>query len=112
MKMPKPETQPVVEIAKPMMLVGGGRLIAPIWKKSNESSGSRYCFTVCRKSEVSSLSTGNLFPIDVLNLVRLAKALSDVMLEEGCLSTTERTILKLVQYELSKVGQSSDSWGT
>lgn len=100
MKKPKRETDSKSVVGKPTMLVGAGKLVAAIWKRSNKSAYGQYRFIIRRKSDVDFLRTEKLLPLDIVSLVKLTRILATVILDDGCLSETERTVLKAAKSQL------------
>ena len=111
MKSPKRETDLNRVVGKPSMLVGAGKLVAAIWKSGNKSAYGQYRFNIRRKSDLSFLCTEKLLPLDIVSLVKLTRILATVILDDGCLSETERTVLKSAKRQLDELCESSGETG-
>lgn len=107
MRIPKRETDSKTVVGKPSMLVGAGKLVAAIWKMGNKNTYGQYRFNIRRKSDLSFLCTEKLLPLDIVSLVKLTRILATVILDDGCLSETERTVLKAAKSQLDELYESS-----
>ena len=85
---------------KPMVLVGAGTLTSAIWKLGSEQSGWRYRFNVVRQTSDRRQFTDLFQPTDLIHFVKLIQVLAAVIADEGCLTQTERTMLRNLAAEL------------
>jgi hypothetical protein len=89
---------------KPMAIVGAGPLTSMIWKDGDRHSGWRYRFNAFRSAAGGRVS--QLFrPADVIHFVKLAQVLAAVISDDGCLSQTERGVLKQLADDLDQLRQ-------
>ena len=85
-----------------MVLVGAGPLISPVWKSGSENTGWRFRFAIFRWLKKKSRGSTVLHPLDLLHLVKLIQVLAAVMVEEGCITPTERIVLKRLAFKLDQ----------
>ncbi len=75
---------------KPYAVVGAGDLAASLWKRGNEADGWSFDLNVfrldARTGEVDQL----LQPTHIVDLVKLARVLAQVIADDGCVSHTLR----------------------
>ena len=79
---------------RPMELVGAGPLMSSIWKLGGVESGWRYRFNVVRRSSEHGRFTDLFQPNDLLHFIKLIQVLAAVIADDGCLSQSERIILR------------------
>ena len=94
------QTQVTAPHPKPMVLVGAGPLTSAIWKLGSEQSGWRYRFNVVRQTSDRRQFTDLFQPTDLIHFVKLIQVLAAVIADEGCLTQTERTMLRNLAAEL------------
>jgi hypothetical protein len=102
MKFSKRNTRSTSRTAKPTVLVGAGPLISPVWKSGNEKTGFRYRFEIFRSLRKNSRGSTVLHPLDLLNLVKLIQVLAAVIADDGCITPTERMVLKRLASKLDQ----------
>lgn len=88
------------------MLVGAGSLVGTIWKLGNEDNENQYCFDIRRNPYATSPCKEKMVPQDIGNIIDLTRVMTDVMLDDGCLSKEERTVLKDVRFHLELIRKS------
>ena len=92
--------------AKHTIFVEAGNLVATILKLGNESAANQYSFDIRRKGELNFPCTGALTPSDLAHFVSLTRIMSQVILDDGCLSEKERAVLKDLRIHLDAVCRS------
>lgn len=99
------ERFPVSNTAKPIGMVGAGRLSSMIWKGGDDDRGWHYRFNVFRTGNRGSRVSQLFSPADVVHFVKLAQVLAAVIADDGCLDPTERSVLKRLASELDGLWQ-------
>jgi len=79
---------------KPYVMLGAGKLTASLWKSIGDVSGCAYQFNIFRLCPDSGRVTQCLTPSDVPDLVKLARVLAQVIVDDGCVSSELRLDLK------------------
>lgn len=87
---------------KPMMHVGVGPLTSSIWKLRNDESGWRYRFNVIRQSSHHGHFTDLFHPRDLIHFIKLIQVLAAVIADDGCLSQSERIMLRRLAISLDE----------
>ncbi len=87
---------------KPMMHVGAGPLTSSIWKLRNDESGWRYRFNVIRQSSDHGHFTDLFHPRDLIHFIKLIQVLAAVIADDGCLSQSERIMLRRLAVSLDE----------
>lgn len=87
---------------KPMVIVGAGPLVSPVWKSGNEISGWQYRFGICHPVEHNNCNSTELHPLDLVHIVKLIQVLAAVIVDDGCISSTERVLLKRLASKLDQ----------
>ena len=87
---------------KPMMHVVAGPLTSSIWKLRNDESGWRYRFNVIRQSSDHGHFTDLFHPRDLIHFIKLIQVLAAVIADDGCLSQSERIMLRRLAVSLDE----------
>ena len=77
-----------------MEIVGAGQLVSSIWKLGSEQTDCRYRFDVVRNASEQGFVTDLFQPIDLFHFIKLIQVLAAVISDDGCLTQTERTMLR------------------
>lgn len=85
-----------------MELAGAGPLISSIWKLGGEQSGWRYRFSIVRRSMDRSHFTDLFQPNDLIHFIKLIQVLAAVIADDGCLSQSERIMLRRLAVRLDE----------
>lgn len=75
---------------KPYAMVGAGDLAASIWKERALNARWKYGFNIFRLDSRNGRVTQQLLPRDILDLIKLARVLAQVIADDGCLSSQIR----------------------
>ena len=94
--------------SKPYALVGAGRLTAAIWKTGDETTGWSLGFSVFRCEPVTGEVTQRLTPDDIGDLPKLARVLSQVIADDGCVSSELRHKLTDLAQRLDDLWESDE----
>jgi|CXWL01.1.fsa_nt_gi hypothetical protein len=88
---------------KPYAIVGAGTLAASLWKRGNESDGWRYDFTVFRLDPQNGDVSQFLAPCHIGDLVKLARVLAQVVVDDGCVPSAQRRELDALASKLDEL---------
>ena len=86
----------------PIELVGAGALVSSIWKLGGVESGWRYRFNVIRQSSDHGHFTDLFHPGDLIHFIKLIQVLAAVIADDGCLSQSERIMLRRLAVSLDE----------
>ena len=86
----------------PIELVGAGSLVSSIWKLGGVESGWRYRFNVVRRSSDYGHFTDLFQPNDLIHFIKLIQVLAAVIADDGCLSQSERIMLRRLAVSLDE----------
>jgi hypothetical protein len=96
---PKPRTT----IPQPYCTIGAGRLTSFVWKTGNQDAGWRYRFNLFRMTHAGAQVSQLYKPSDLMHLVKLVQVMASVLLDDGCIGRTERSMLRNLAKGLDKV---------
>ncbi len=88
--------------SKPYCIVGSGCLTSHVWKHGDAHSGFYYRFNLFRtrrNAEVTQL----LRPDDVLPLAKFVRVISQVFLDDGCVSQHHRNVMRHLAHALEEL---------
>ena len=88
------------QFPKPYVMAGAGKLTATIWKSGDERVGWHYRFNVFRCDASTGEVNQQLRPEDIGDLVKLARVLSQVVVDDGCIPHDLREELERLSTEL------------
>ena len=80
-------------------------LTASVWKSNKKRSGCRYRFNVFRLSSETGRVTHCLLPSDLPNLVKLVRVLSQVIADDGCISSDLRNRLSELAVSIDSLSE-------
>lgn len=83
-----------VRFKKPYAMVGAGSLTASIWKERALDARCMYGFNIFRLDSRNGSVTQRLLPGDIVDLIKLARVLAQVIADDGCLSSAVRRELR------------------
>ena len=86
----------------PIELVGAGALVSSLWKLGGVESRSRYSFNVVRRSSDHGHFTDLFQPNDLIHFIKLIQVLAAVIADDGCLSQSERIMLRRLAARLDE----------
>lgn len=102
------ETKASRRSRKPYALVGAGRLTATVWKADELTAESIYQFNVFRCEQSTGEVSQQLHPEDVVDLVKLARVLSQVLVDDGCISHRLREQLEQLATDLDTLWEEGE----
>ena len=76
--------------------------MSSIWKLGGVESGWRYRFNVVRQSSDHEHFTDLFQPNDLIHFIKLIQVLAAVIADDGCLSQTERIMLRRLAVRLDE----------
>lgn len=79
-----------VRFKKPYAMVGAGSLTASIWKECARDARWKYGFNIFRLDSRNGSVSQRLLPCDIVDLIKLARVLAQVIADDGCLSSERR----------------------
>jgi len=89
--------------SKPYAIIGAGRLVSALWKRTDESHDWQYRFNVYRMSPLNGQVSRLLRPSDVVDLVKLCHVLAATLVDDGCISVDDRQQLQDLAAKLDAI---------
>ena len=91
--------------SKPYCIVGAGRLTSSVWKQSRGSDEFRYRFNLFRTKR-SGKVTNRFRPQDVLSLAKFVRVISQVLVDDGCVTAEQRQLLVFLDTAMDEILES------
>jgi hypothetical protein len=89
--------------SKPYTIVGAGRLVSALWKRTDAGNSWQYRFNVYRMNPLSGRVSRLFRPSDVFDLVKLCQVLAATLVDDGCISTDDRQQLRELAANLDAI---------
>lgn len=91
--------------SKPYCIVGAGSLTSNVWKQTRGSDEFRYRFNLFRTKR-SGKVTNRFRPRDVLSLAKFVRVISQVLADDGCITTEQRRLFQFLDTAMDEVLES------
>jgi hypothetical protein len=91
--------------SKPYCIVGAGGLTSNVWKQARKTGEFRYQFNLFRTKR-SGKVTNRFCPDDVLSLAKFVRVISQVLVDDGCITAEQRGLLVFLGTAMDEVLES------
>ena len=99
-RMPRDEPE-----SKPYCIVGAGSLTSNVWKETHNTCEFRYRFNLYRTKR-SGKVTNRFRPGDVLSLAKFVRVVSQVLADDGCITTEQRRLFSFLATAMDEILES------